>query len=33
MQIKCLHRNIYKLYSYSRTQETIEKYQNLAVGE
>ncbi|MDR0632000.1 MAG: hypothetical protein LBF54_02055 [Holosporaceae bacterium] len=29
MQIKGLHRNIYKLYSYARTQETVEKYKNL----
>ncbi|MDR3186869.1 MAG: hypothetical protein LBT63_00330, partial [Holosporaceae bacterium] len=29
MQIKGLHRNIYKLYSYSRTQETVGKYKKL----
>jgi hypothetical protein len=29
MQIQGLHRNIYKLYSYSKTPETIEKYKNL----
>jgi hypothetical protein len=26
MQIKGLHKNIYKLYAYARTQETLEKY-------
>lgn len=26
MQIKCLHKNVYKLYSYARTQECLEKY-------
>src|ERR1700761_334410 len=29
MQIKGLHRNIYKLYAYARTQECLEKYQKL----
>jgi transposase InsO family protein len=29
MQIKGLHKNIYKLYSYSKKQETQEKYKNL----
>ena len=29
MQIHGLHKNIYRLYSYSRTQETIERYHNL----
>lgn len=29
MQIKGLHKNIYKLYSYSRKWETLEKYKNL----
>lgn len=29
MQIKGLHRNIYKLYRYSRTQECLEKYKQL----
>ena len=32
MQIKCLHKNFYKLYAYSRTQETLEKYKNLYQG-
>ena len=26
MQIKGLHRNVYRLYAYARTQETLEKY-------
>jgi hypothetical protein len=29
MQIKRLHKNIYKLYSYARTQECLEKYRKL----
>ena len=26
MQIKCLHKNIYKLYRYARTQECLDAY-------
>ena len=26
MQLKGLHKSIYKLYAYARTQETLEKY-------
>lgn len=26
MQIKCLHKNVYKLYSYARTQECLDKH-------
>ena len=29
MQIKGLHRNIYRLYSYNRTQECLSKYHSL----
>ncbi len=29
MQIKVLHKNIYKLYSYSRTQEILDRYRDL----
>ena len=29
MQIKGLHKNIYRLYRYIRTQECLEKYRNL----
>lgn len=29
MQIKALHKNIYKLYTYSRTQECLQKYRDL----
>ena len=29
MQIKRLHKNIYRLHSYARTQENLDKYRNL----
>lgn len=28
MQIKCLHRNMYRLYTYARTQECLSSYKN-----
>jgi hypothetical protein len=32
MQIKALHRNIYRLYRYSRTQECLDVYRKRCVG-